>query len=191
MKSEEKDGFIWSLAESKWTQGIVPILLPCFAKMVATVADVRQGGYKLTHKHLWWEMKPSASLHVHQRTTKHFIAKLFAQPYMLLNTFSILVALPPPSGCICQALNEQLWSHNLISMHHRRSWIPVISCVEWEMGRGSRWRHFGGKTQFWPRGGVSFSSHPRRWTSFSAPEISHCLLSFQHYFCHCWISSHL
>ena len=31
------------------------------------------------------------ALHVHQRKTKHFIAKLFAQPYMLLNTFSILV----------------------------------------------------------------------------------------------------
>ena len=31
------------------------------------------------------------ALHVHQRKTKHFIAKLFAQPYMLLNTLSILV----------------------------------------------------------------------------------------------------
>ena len=31
------------------------------------------------------------ALHVHRRKTKHFIAKLFAQPYKLLQTFSILV----------------------------------------------------------------------------------------------------
>ena len=31
------------------------------------------------------------ALHVHQRKTKYFIAKLFAQPYMPLNTLSILV----------------------------------------------------------------------------------------------------
>ena len=31
------------------------------------------------------------ALHVHQRKTKHFIAKLLAQPYRLLHTFSILV----------------------------------------------------------------------------------------------------
>ena len=34
------------------------------------------------------------ALHVHQRKTKHFIAKLLAQPYRLLHTFSILVFLP-------------------------------------------------------------------------------------------------
>ena len=36
------------------------------------------------------------ALHVHQRKTKHFIAKLFSQPFTLLHTFSILV-------------NENLW----------------------------------------------------------------------------------
>ena len=32
------------------------------------------------------------ALHVHRRKTKHFIAKLFPQPFTLLNTLSILVA---------------------------------------------------------------------------------------------------
>ena len=44
---------------------------------------------------------------MHQRKTKHFIAKLLAQPYRLLHTFSILV-LPRPSILYAFSLQERL-----------------------------------------------------------------------------------
>ena len=63
------------------------------------------------------------ALHVHQRKTKHFIAKLLAQPYGLLHTFSILVIVTfsMPWGLTINWNMSSIWHQRVLPQ-----FIPLI-----------------------------------------------------------------